>query len=493
MICLLCVSGLVALAPSNSDRLKKPRRPNVLFIFVDDLRPDLGCYGNREVVSPHIDAFAREAAVFNRHYVIIPTCGASRYSLLTGKLPRTIAALDNDAFETLMAPNTRTATAESFVDLFRRNGYRTVGIGKVSHAVDGYIYGYNEEKGNRMEMPQSWDEMLLDPGKWKTGWNAFFGYADGSSRTSANGVVKPYEIGDVDDEGYVDGLSAKLAVSKLDELAGSTKPFFLGVGFFRPHLPFNSPKKYWDLYDEKTLSLTPSPNLPENVNPASLHNSSEFNSYKKGDENPSLSHPVTDDYARKLRHAYYASVSYTDAQIGKVLDRLKALNLDKNTIVVIWGDHGWHLGDYRVWGKHTIFERGLRSTFIMKVPGMVRKGRVNEEIVSSADIYPTLTELCKLPRTEQLDGKSLTPLLMKEKYIWNNVAYGYFNKGISVRNDRYRYTRYLRNGAPAVELYDHETDPFENVNIAASRPEIVKDMEILWKKGDTGLYNSPVK
>ena len=130
---------------------------------------------------------------------------------------------------------------------------------------------------------------------------------------------------------------------------------------------------------------------------------------------------------------------------------------------------------------------------IMKVPGMVRKGRVNEEIVSSADIYPTLTELCKLPRTEQLDGKSLTPLLMKEKYIWNNVAYGYFNKGISVRNDRYRYTRYLRNGAPAVELYDHETDPFENVNIAASRPEIVKDMEILWKKGDTGLYNSPVK
>lgn len=486
--CLLVSLALVALV--NPAKPEKPGRPNVLFIFVDDLRPDLGCYGNREVVSPHMDAFAKEAAVFNRHYVVIPTCGASRYSLLTGKLPRTVAQLDNNAFETMMAPNTRTNTPESFVDLFRRNGYRTVGIGKVSHAVDGYIYGYNEEKGNRMEMPQSWDEMLLDAGKWKTGWNAFFGYADGSSRTSKNGAVKPYESGNVDDDGYVDGLSAKLAVGKLDELAKSGQPFFLGVGFFRPHLPFNSPQKYWDLYDEKALSLTPSPNLPENVNPASLQNSGEFNSYKKGGEIASLSHPVSDDYARKLRHGYYASVSYTDAQIGKVLDRVKALNLDKNTIVVIWGDHGWHLGDYRVWGKHTIFERGLRSVLIMKAPGMVAKGRLREEVVSSADIYPTLAELCNLPKPEGLDGKSLTPLLLRKKYTWNNLAYGYFNKGISVRNERYRYTRYLREGQPTVELYDHETDPFENINVAESRPEIVKQMEILWKKGDTGLYHA---
>lgn len=485
----LCLLTVACSFLKGAARSSGPPRPNVLFVFVDDLRPDLGCYGNKEVVSPYLDAFARESAVFTRQYVTVPTCGASRYSLLTGKLPATIAQLQNSAFEKLMAPNLHTEAPESFVDLFRRNGYRTIGVGKISHAVDGYIYPYDGEKSGQLEMPQSWDEMLLDPGIWKTGWNAFFGYADGSSRTSRNGNARPYESGAVEDEGYIDGLTVKVARDKLDELSRDDKPFFLGVGLFRPHLPFSSPAKYWELYDEEKLSLTPSPEIPQNVNPASLHVSGEFNSYKAGDEKPSLQQPVSDAYARKLRHAYYASVSYTDAQIGKLLQKLKALGLEKNTVVVIWGDHGWHLGDHRVWGKHTIFERGVHSVLMVKSPGMKKKGVARHAIVSSIDIYPTLVELCNLPRPEGLDGRSFTPLLRRPDAAWDNVAYSYFNSGISVRNDRYRYTRYFRSQVPAIELFDHQADPYENTNIAEKYPDITTQLDRVLEKGNTRLYD----
>ncbi len=207
-----------------------------------------------------------------------------------------------------------------------------------------------------MELPNSWNEMLFEPGKWGTGWNAFFGYADGTNRNELKGETKPYEGADVNDESYPDGLTANLAIKKLKELAVKDQPFFLGVGFFKPHLPFNAPKKYWDLYDESKIPLTPSPDIPNNVNPASLHASGEFNGYKLGEEKAALSKPLSDAYARKLKHAYYAGVSYIDAQVGKVFNELKQLGLDKNTIIVVWGDHGWHLGDDRVWGKHTIAE-----------------------------------------------------------------------------------------------------------------------------------------
>ncbi len=180
-----------------------------------------------------------------------------------------------------------------------------------------------------------------------------------------------------------------------------------------------------------------------------------------------MSAPVSDAYARKLRHAYYASVSYTDAQVGKVLAELKRLKLDKNTIVVVWGDHGWHLGDHRVWGKHTIFERAVRSVLMVKAPGTAT-GQQRDEVVSTVDIYPTLLELCQLKSATQLDGTSLVPLLKKgKKPAWDNVAYSYYNRGISVRTDRYRFTKYFRKQEPTVELYDQRTDPNENRNIAA--------------------------
>ncbi len=464
-------------------------RPNILFIFIDDLRPEAGCYGNSLMVTPAIDRVAAEGVCFTGQFVTVPTCGASRYSMLTGRLPRSLAALSNEACHTFIANKPEGERSVTFFERLRKAGYYTVGIGKISHYADGHVYPYDgTPEGAPLELPGSWDEMLFNPGKWGTGWNAFFGYADGSNRNGRNKMVKPYERGNVDDTGYPDGLTAQLALKKLKELARKKQPFALAVGFFKPHLPFNSPAKYWDLYDESSLPLTPSPDIPKNVNPASLHQSPEFNQYKLGEEHPSLTHPVSDAYARKLRHAYFAAVSYTDAQIGKLLDELDELGLNDNTIVILWGDHGWHLGDDRVWGKHTIFEWALRSLFIVRAPGYARNATC-DKIVSSIDIYPTLLELCKLPDDPSLDGKSLVPLLRNPQAPqWTNAAYSYYRHGISLRTARYRLTRYFRPEQPVIELYDHHTDPYENVNIAGDHPEIVNKLMPLWQKGNTGLY-----
>jgi iduronate 2-sulfatase len=463
---------------------------NVLFICIDDLRPELGCYGNKHIRSPNIDRLASGATLFKRQYVTVPTCGPSRACMLTGMRPRTTMEISNDVLELKQKANIPLKSPETFVDHLREQGYYTVGIGKVTHSPDGYIYKYREPKGQERELKQSWNEMLLDAGKWGTGWNAFFGYSDGTNRNDRNGEVKPYESSDVDDESYPDGLTAALAIKKLKELSQKEQPFFLGVGFFKPHLPFNAPKKYWDMYDESSIALTPSPGIPENVNTASLQNSGEFNGgYKLGDEKTSLEKPVSDAYARKLRHAYYASVSYTDAQIGKLLDELKKLGLDKNTIIVLWGDHGWHLGDDRVWGKHTLSEWALRSPLIVKMPG--QKAGLSEKIISSIDIYPTLVELCGLKMPYQTDGKSFARLIKNPSdKTWSNTAYSYFNKGITMRTDRYRITKYFRSEMPSVELYDHKTDPYENHNVAGQNPETVKKLLPVLEKGNTGLYNN---
>ncbi len=476
---------------SNTSKPAK-QRYNVLFIFVDDLRPDLGCYDNKIVHSPNIDKLAKQGTVFKKQFVTVPTCGPSRVSLLTGMRPCTATDLSNDVLEIRRAENIKT-TPESFVENFRLNGYYTVGIGKISHSPDGHIYKYLQPKGKEMELPNSWNEMLFDPGKWGTGWNAFFGYANGTNRNELKGETKPYERADVDDESYPDGLTANLAINKLKELSVKDQPFFLGVGFLKPHLPFNAPKKYWDLYDEAKITLTPSPNIPNNVNTASLQESGEFNGYKLGDEKASLSKPVSDAYARKLKHAYYASVSYIDAQIGKVVSELKLLGLDKNTIIVLWGDHGWHLGDARVWGKHTIAEWALRSPLIIKIPGK-KQGFSCDKIVSSIDIYPTLMELCNIKMPHKTDGKSIMSLLENPKKVdWNNIAYSYYRNGISVRTQQYRFTKYFRKEEPAEELYDHYKDPYEENNIAANHPDVVKRLLPVWKKGDTGLYSKPAR
>ncbi|MEX1238632.1 MAG: sulfatase/phosphatase domain-containing protein, partial [Cyclobacteriaceae bacterium] len=257
----------------------------------------------------------------------------------------------------------------------------------------------------------------------------------------------------------------------------------------RPHLPFVAPKKYWDLYDRSKIPFSPSMKLPHDVSTASFHNSGEFNSYLSGDEHPTLAAPVSEAYARKITHAYYASVSYTDAQIGKLLQALNDYGLEESTIVILWGDHGWHLGDHRVWGKHTLSERALKSPLIIRAPGMKIRGKTSDAIVSSVDIYPTLMDLCKVPMPYETDGATFIRLMENPgSKSFVQPAYSFYNNGITMRTDRYRITHYFRKEQLVTELYDHKNDPNENFNIAADDERRVRQLLRKWKKGDTGLY-----
>jgi arylsulfatase A-like enzyme len=484
---LVCIA-LISCSKRETSQETLPEQPNILFISIDDLRPELGSYGNEYVKSPNIDRLSENSTVFTNHYVTVPTCGASRYAMLTGRLPKTKGHLRNNVISQYISEQPETETPETFIHHLKRQGYYTVGIGKISHHPDGLVYGYNDTVSKTYELPHSWDEMLFNPGKWETGWNAFFGYANGENRQSLNKQVKPYESADVSDTSYPDGLSANLAIEKLKELKQNNKPFFLGVGFFKPHLPFTAPKHYWDLYNADDIPLSPNPDLPKNVNTASLHRSGEFNAYKLGEEKASLKAAVSDDYARTLRHAYYASVSYIDAQVGRLLDELKKLELDKNTIVVLWGDHGYHLGDHLVWGKHTIFERALKSPLIIKIPGKTEGSKL-DNVVNTVDIYPTLMELSNTHINHSIDGRSLLPIISNPRTDWENASNSYYRNGISLRTERYRLNKYFRKAQPVIELYDHLNDPFETQNIAKKNPEIVKQLMPILEKGNTGLYD----
>lgn len=343
LILFFIVSGIWG-CPAHPIKKAETKKPNVLFICVDDLRTELGCYGNAHIKSPNLDKLANQGFLFNRHYVSVPTCGASRHALLTGQNPVSVEHTKNGITAETLSIQSEGEVPETFIHQLKRNGYYTVGIGKITHNPDGYVYGYLEEPSDKLELPYSWDEMLLDDEKWGSGHNAFFGYADGTNRHTYDKNVYPYEMADVEDEAYPDGLTANLAIKKLNELKEKDQPFFLGVGFFKPHLPFTAPKKYWDMYNEEELPLAPFAGIPGNSSKASLHSSGEFNQYKLGEEKASLESPVSDEYARKARHAYFACVSFIDAQIGKLLNELDELGLAENTIVVVWGDHGWHLG-----------------------------------------------------------------------------------------------------------------------------------------------------
>jgi arylsulfatase A-like enzyme len=405
--------------------------------------------------------------------------------LLTGQLPVSVAHTRNEITANTLSGQAEKEIPETFVHHLKRQGYYTVGIGKITHHPDGYVYGYLEEPGDKLELPHSWNEMLMPDERWGSGHNAFFGYADGTNRHTYDKNVFPYESADVEDSSYPDGLIAELAMDKLKELKEKGQPFFMGLGFFKPHLPFTAPKKYWDLYEREKIPVAPFAAIPKNSNIASLHRSGELNQYKKGEEKASLQGPVSDAYAQKLRHAYFACVSFVDAQIGKVLDELETLGLAENTIIVVWGDHGWHLGDHLIWGKHALFERAVKSTFIMQVPGM-NQGKTIDKIVSTTDIYPTLMELCSIPLQHHLDGESMVSLLHNpEDMNWRNTAYSYWRKGYAVRTEDYRLIRYFREEEPEMELYHHKNDPNETINIAAEKPEVIQELLPVLELGNT--------
>lgn len=478
----LCFSWM-ACTPTKTE---KP--PNILFIAIDDLRPELGCYGSN-VFSPRLDKIAAEGTVFTNHFTQVPTCGPSRFCLLTGMRPKEKAYLNNNIAEKVISNQKEAIIPESFIHHLRRSGYYTAGIGKISHSADGYVYGYEDSISTVKELPHSWDEILFNPGKWKTGWNAFFAYANGENRQSLKKQVKPYERENVTDAGYPDGLSAQLAIDKLKELKNSAQPFFLGVGFFKPHLPFNAPEKYWQLYDRDSIPISPNPTVPQNVHKASLHGSGEFNQYQLGEEKANLNHAVSVAYAKKLKHAYFASISYIDFQVGRIMDELKALDLDQNTIIVVWGDHGWHLGDQQLWGKHSLFENALKSTLIMKIPSIKNQNPVVPTIVETIDLYPTIMELTSTLVQHTIDGESFVDMLTNPNYTSEKeVAYGYFKNGITLRTHQYRLTKYYREQQPTIELYDHRKDHYETRNIAQEKPDIVAELLPILEKGNNGIY-----
>lgn len=465
--CFVCLL-LAAACPAG----ERKAQPNVLFIIVDDLRPQLCSYGHAQMHTPNMDRLAATGVRFSNQFVAAPTCGASRYAMLTGYWPSKPIDLSNNAFQQLR--NRQADGPESMVELFRDGGYRTVGIGKISHSPDGRVYGYDKPVSDIDEMPNSWDEMGVPAGEWGTGWRAFFAYADGTDRTARlqqDQPAPPTESADIEDTDYPDGLIAQAAIEKLAELKENDHPFFLAVGFFKPHLPFNAPQKYWDLYPVEKVELSPAPKAPEGVNPMAIHDG--------GIEAARYTHPDNwrqdEAHHRHLRRGYMASVSYIDAQIGKVLDALEAQDLADDTIVVLWGDHGWHLGDLSVWGKHTLFDWSLHSPLIIRVPGTNNAGQAAQGVVESVDIYPTLADLCGLAPPADIHGISLLPMLEDPTESIKPAAFSFWNNGaISMRTEQYRLTRYQREGQAIYELYDLDADPHETRNIASEQPDLVK-------------------
>lgn len=301
---------------------------NVLFLAVDDLRPELGVYGETHMLTPNLDRLAGQGRLFERHYVQVPTCGASRFALWTGRRPSESGGLGNGAFGQLGRKSAK--KSRTLPEVFRKAGYATVAIGKLGHQPDGRVYNYDGSGDGRDEMPGAWDSLPTPYGPWRYGWGTFFAYAAGLGRTF-HPAPPPFEFVEGDDLAYPDGVMANAAVDALRDLRD--RPFFLAVGFYKPHLPFTAPRRYWDLYEDRELPDTPNPEKPEDVSPKSLHSSSEmFGRYRHA------SGRHLDLAARQqLRRAYFACVSYADAQVGKILDELDRLDLARRTVVVLWG------------------------------------------------------------------------------------------------------------------------------------------------------------
>ncbi len=337
-------------------------------------------------------------------------------------------------------------------ELFRRNSYHTVCIGKISHTPDGRVFSYNGNGNGQPEVPHAWDELATPYGKWERGWGTFFAYEGGRHREDGKGNKDLMEFKAEKDEDLPDGLMANAAVDKLKELKEKGQPFFMGVGFFKPHLPFVATKADWQAVSHIDIPLAEHQQKPDS---AYWHSSGEFYKYDAPFEKD---RPLAKKNQLKTKRAYLACARYTDRQIGKVLTALEELGLADNTIVVLWGDHGWHLGDSQIWGKHTPFERAVRSPLIIRAPAMKSAGRECDALVETLDIYPTLVDLCSPAKQETeypLDGKSLSPLLNNPDADIREAALSYWRSAVSVRTKTHRLIAgKAGNDRSNLELYD---------------------------------------
>lgn len=470
---LLLVLFLLGLAGCGSQKEKqaegkatqKPQQPNILFIAIDDLRPQLGCYGNKQVKSPHLDAFAQSASLFETAYCNAPVCGASRASLLTGLHPTPDRFTDYHTYIKKDAPEATTLAGH-----LKSNGYHTESLGKITHHTD--------------DIPGAWSVPARDPqtnGNWRDYLRrknrVLEGLIPEEQLTEADRQVlsqyqsttqrgMPYEKYDTTDQAYWDGKLAQMGIERLQALKNQEKPFFLALGFIKPHLPFTAPSQYWERYDPQQLSFPANYYRDSSIPSGFFHDFAELRQY--GGIPPAEEQKLLDTaMARKLIHGYHAAVSYVDAQVGKVLQALDNQGLAENTLVVLWGDHGWFLGEHALWCKHTNFRQGLRTVLMMRKPGQ-EKGRRVSQAVEFVDIFPTICELTGLSRPEQLQGRSLAPLLNGENPKGQKAFYSRLYGRESVKEGRYLYTE-LRNGEGETYgrvLFDHQKDPQENQNLA---------------------------
>ena len=421
-------------------------KPNVLFLVVDDLRPQLGCYGQKQMHSPNIDRLASEGVLFERSFCMVPTCGASRASLMSGIRPARNRFMNYQARVDEDAPGTTTLNTQ-----FKNHGYYTISNGKIFHYPADNAVGWSEPAWR----PKKGSVSYALPASLKK--------ASENAKNRKRGRGPAWESADVPDETYADGLVAKKAVEDLRRLKQIDQPFFLAAGFFKPHLPFVAPKKYWDLYDRSEIRLPENYHRPKDAPDAALHTFGELRAYA---DIPAKG-PVSDAAALNLIHGYYACVSYTDAQIGKVLDELDRLGLRDDTIVILWADHGWNLGEHTLWCKHCTFETSMQAPLIVRVPG-IEGGKRTAGLTEFIDIYPSLCDLAGLPLPEHLEGRSFVPLLKNPQAARKQNAIGRYATGDTIRTDNYRFSEYTDKKGQVIGrmLYDHRTDPGENTNVA---------------------------
>ena len=467
------------------------KKPNILFISVDDLKPTIGSFGDDFAVTPNIDKLSETSTVFLNNHTQLAICAASRVSFLTGLRPDKTKVWDLKTKMRDVNPDVLTLPEH-----FKNNGYQTIGVGKIydPRAVDGgrdrrswsvpfvtqnqltfpdgYSFpsgGFYQGKENRAVRAKLRQE-AIDKG------------VNNLNKYESERFKPPYENADVPDGAYMDGAIANRAVELLDQM-DNTKPFFLAVGFLRPHLPFNAPTKYWNLYKEEEIQLAEFQTKSKNPVDIAYKGGWEINTYKapgieyiENDEGLLI---LPDDIQRKLIHGYYAATSYIDAQIGLVLKKLKEKGLDKNTIIVLWGDHGFHLGDHSQWTKHTNFEQSTRSPLLIKDPRINKTINVDSP-TEFIDVFPTLCELAELEIPEELDGISLKPQILGEQTTSKIFAVSQYPRhgnimGYSFRTKRHRYTVWVNNKKSfepiyiediyAEELYDYTNDPLETENI----------------------------
>jgi iduronate 2-sulfatase len=468
----LAVSGCAALEGVALNSQK--RKPNVLFIAIDDLRGAVGCLDDKNAVTPNMDRLAKQGTVFSNAYCQQAICNPSRASVITGMRPDTLEVWDLKTHFRQTHPDIVTLP-----QYFKQHGYHTQSFGKILHGV-----GTPSTDPVSWSAKPSWDQCSLRNS-----------YVLPENRTGKKKHAAT-ECADVGDEAYVDGKVAAGAIKRIEEFAKNDQSFFLAVGFRRPHLPCSAPKKYWDMHKRETFENDdwPALNRPKDGPDIALHNWKELRGYT---DIPNIG-KVSPEKAAQVRHGYYASVSYMDAQIGKLMETLDKSGLRENTIICLWSDHGFHLGEHTIWGKTSNYEFDARVPLIISAPQM-KKGQACRKLVELVDMYPTLVELAGLPLPGSLEGTSMVPLLDDPKLSWKKAAFTQFPRpafykgafdtmGYSVRTERYHYIEWIdaKTAEPtALELYDHSEDPYELVNLAGQKEKrsTVKRLSKLLKGG----------